>query len=157
MIKYVVGDATQPIGEGLKVIAHICNNQGAWGAGFVVALSKRWKRPERMYKHLFSGEHGVTKPKLGDIQIVVAEPDIFVCNMIAQDGLPSKDNRQPLSYDALQSCSTTLAFRLERAKANISVHMPRIGTGFGGGSWSVIEKIIEATVGEKFEVTVYDQ
>ena len=158
MIKYVKGDATQPIGEGLKVIAHICNNKGAWGAGFVLALSKRWMRPERMYKHSFydSDRTGDPIPALGDIQIAVAEPDIFVCNMIAQDGLPSKERYQVVNYDALQKCLTTLTFRLERAKSMISVHMPRIGTGFGGGRWEIIEQIIAATVGEKFNVTVYD-
>jgi O-acetyl-ADP-ribose deacetylase (regulator of RNase III) len=156
MVRYVTGDATKPIGEGLKVIAHICNDKGAWGAGFVLALSKRWERPERMYKHLFD-KRRENRPKLGDIQIVIAESDIFVCNMIAQKGLPTKDNRQPLDYQALQTCLTTLTFRLERCKQKISVHMPRIGTGYGGGNWGVIEKIIAATVGEKFEVTVYDQ
>ena len=39
-IKYVVGDATAPQGESKKIICHICNDLGAWGAGFVLALSK---------------------------------------------------------------------------------------------------------------------
>ena len=30
-IKYVKGDATEPIGEGNKLIVHICNNVGKWG------------------------------------------------------------------------------------------------------------------------------
>jgi len=40
MITYLVGDATQPQGEGVKVIAHICNDIGAWGAGFVIGNFK---------------------------------------------------------------------------------------------------------------------
>lgn len=43
-IHYVTGDATEPIGEGEKIIAHICNDQGGWGAGFVLALSKKMGR-----------------------------------------------------------------------------------------------------------------
>jgi hypothetical protein len=27
MIKYVIGDATNPIGEGNKFIPHVCNNK----------------------------------------------------------------------------------------------------------------------------------
>lgn len=29
-IKYIVGDATSPIGEGLKIIPHVCNDQGGF-------------------------------------------------------------------------------------------------------------------------------
>jgi O-acetyl-ADP-ribose deacetylase (regulator of RNase III) len=42
-IFYMTGDATAPVGEGQKLIVHVCNDIGAWGAGFVLALSKRWK------------------------------------------------------------------------------------------------------------------
>jgi hypothetical protein len=40
-IAYHVGDATMPVGDGPKILVHICNNIGAWGRGFVVALSRR--------------------------------------------------------------------------------------------------------------------
>ena len=46
-IKYVIGDATQPVGEGEKLILHIVNDSNRWGAGFVLSLSKRWKEPEK--------------------------------------------------------------------------------------------------------------
>ena len=49
-INYLVGDATRPVGEGVKLIIHCCNDIGAWGAGFVVALSKRWEGPEKCYR-----------------------------------------------------------------------------------------------------------
>ena len=52
-IKYIKGDATRPIGDGSKLILHICNDVGAWGSGFVVALSKRWKEPEQKYRELY--------------------------------------------------------------------------------------------------------
>ena len=51
----VVGDATDPqfssISE-VAIIPHICNDQGGWGRGFVLALSKKWKAPERAYRTL---------------------------------------------------------------------------------------------------------
>lgn len=40
-ILYIKGDATAPIGSGVKVITHICNDIGGWGKGFVLALSKK--------------------------------------------------------------------------------------------------------------------
>ena len=45
-IIYLKGDATSPQVKGYKVIAHICNNRGSWGAGFVMAISKKWSSPE---------------------------------------------------------------------------------------------------------------
>lgn len=38
---YVYGDATVPLGTGNRIIAHICNDTGAWGRGFVLFLSRR--------------------------------------------------------------------------------------------------------------------
>ena len=48
-ITYIVGDATRPIGDGPKIIAHCCNTVGAWGAGFVMAISNRWFEPSVAY------------------------------------------------------------------------------------------------------------
>lgn len=48
-LTFVRGDATNPQAKGPKVIAHICNDRGAWGKGFVLAISKRWPEPEAAY------------------------------------------------------------------------------------------------------------
>ena len=53
-ILYIKGDATAPIGSGVKVITHICNDIGGWGKGFVLALSKKWKMPEEAYRQWYS-------------------------------------------------------------------------------------------------------
>lgn len=49
-IQYTTGDATQPLADGAKIICHVCNDIGGWGAGFVVALSRKWSEPERAYR-----------------------------------------------------------------------------------------------------------
>lgn len=49
-ITYLKGDATQPQAKGAKVIAHVCNDLGGWGKGFVLAISKRWPQPEKQYR-----------------------------------------------------------------------------------------------------------
>lgn len=72
-IKYLKGDATKPIGEGNKVIVHVCNDVGGWGRGFVLALSKRWAEPERKYREWAkSGD----KFELGEVQFVQVEPTV---------------------------------------------------------------------------------
>ncbi|WP_422664384.1 hypothetical protein [Streptomyces mirabilis] len=37
-IMYVRGDAATPSAKGVKLIAHVCNDIGGWGKGFVLAL-----------------------------------------------------------------------------------------------------------------------
>ena len=50
---YFEGDATSPIGDGKKIIPHVCNDIGGWGKGFVLALSKKWPEPEEYYRKFF--------------------------------------------------------------------------------------------------------
>ena len=51
---YTIGNATQPEGRP-AIIVHVCNDVGAWGRGFVLALSRRWPEPERRYRHWAQG------------------------------------------------------------------------------------------------------
>jgi O-acetyl-ADP-ribose deacetylase (regulator of RNase III) len=155
-IQYVVGDATHPVGDGVKFLCHVCNDMGAWGAGFVLAVSSRWGTPEKSYrlwaKSKFSPDSTF---RLGAIELVQVEPMVFVANMIAQTLGWSSLQGPPIRYEALSECLHKLA---QNAKIyNASVHMPRIGAGLAGGSWSKIEEIIkESLVDEGVSVTVYD-
>ena len=153
-IKFLKGDATLPQGEGPKFIIHICNDVGAWGKGFVLAISKRWPEPEREYRNWYATR--VVSFSLGMIQTVQVEPQLHVVNMIAQSGLRWTNKTQPpIRYDALETCLKQVA---NRAKAlNASVHMPRIGCGLAGGKWNLIEPIIiETLCSNNIPVSVYD-
>ncbi len=67
MIRYKSGDATNPIIKtGTRVIAHICNDSGKWGAGFSGALSNQWKEPEEFYRRQF--RFAKNRFKLGEVQ-----------------------------------------------------------------------------------------
>ena len=137
-LKYVTGSVLEPIGEGRKVIAHVANNSGGWGRGFVVALSNKWALPEQTYRHNY--RKGLYF-KLGDVHEVPVTDDITVCNMIAQNGY--KDpirNPVPLNYQALEVALKEVFLIAEDLGATI--HMPRIGAGLGGGNWDRIEAII---------------
>ena len=57
-IRYLQGDATQPQATGNRIIAHICNDQGGWGKGFVAALSKHWGGPEAAYRSWYQDRSG---------------------------------------------------------------------------------------------------
>lgn len=149
-IKYVIGDATQPVGEGEKLILHIVNDSNRWGAGFVLSLSKRWKEPEKVYRE----QKNYT---LGKIEVIRVEKDICVVNMIAQhDVKPTKDSNgsivPPIRYDALKACLITVNDIAVRTGATI--HAPRFGAGLSGGDWNKIEQIIKETL--TVDVTIYD-
>ncbi len=155
IIKYITGDATAPIEDGYKLIIHICNDIGAWGRGFVLAISKRWKEPERAYrtwKYL-----SFNRFTLGAIQEIIVEPDISVINMVAQHGVRfDKDGKPPIRLEALSKCLDKVLV-LAKQK-NCSIHAPRIGCGLGGcNNWLEIEKLlIEKLVNNGINVTIYD-
>jgi O-acetyl-ADP-ribose deacetylase (regulator of RNase III) len=170
-IKYLVGDATRPVGNKTNIIAHICNDKGGWGRGFVLALSERWpiintySSPEHAYrewsKHKWKGKDFV----LGQIQTIWVEDTTFVCNMIAQrDYRPLEEQGVKLhlpnvNYSALLECLTRLRVECELSPhpEDISIHMPRIGSGFGKGSWDKIEKIINHVLEDSnMPIFIYD-
>lgn len=147
-IRYVAGDATDPQGQGPIIIAHVVNDQSGWGAGFVAALSRRQRDPEFAYRR-WAGQTGTAAARasagdpefaLGQVQFVALGQERWVANMLAQHGYRSAENRQPLDYRALARCLLRVA-KFARAQ-RASVHMPRIGTGLGGGDWSVILSIL---------------
>lgn len=159
-VRYITGDATRPTGDGLKIIAHCCNNVGAWGAGFVVALSRRWERPEREYRRWAEG-HGDVKFRgmLGAMQLVPVEDDIYVANIVGQDGIgKSSGGKSPVRYDAISTGLRFVAqYALDHRDRRVSVHMPRIGCGLAGGQWSEIEPLLDRHfVAHGIPVTVYD-
>jgi O-acetyl-ADP-ribose deacetylase (regulator of RNase III) len=156
VITYVTGDATQPIGVGPRVIVHVCNDVGKWGAGFVVALSGRWREPEAAYKAWYRRRQGAAEPpfQLGSVQFVAVADQLWVANMIAQRDIKrSRKGEAPVRYDAI---ATGLGHVAKFAEVNrAAVHMARIGAGLAGGDWNEIESIINETLGA-IEVTVYD-
>ncbi len=160
MMHYIRGDATNPIGEGRKLICHICNDIGKWGAGFVLALNKKSSAPMEEYrKWWFNGQeldeiYGCTPFKLGEIQLVHLKEQTWVVNMIAQHNIRyDRNNLPPIRYDAVQQClhKVNELFTV----FTFSVHMPRIGCGLAGGTWEKIEPIIAEELKTR-EVFVYD-
>lgn len=153
-IRYIQGDAMQPQAKGNRVIAHVCNDLGGWGKGFVMAISKRWPEPEAAYR-VWHRERSKNDFGLGAIQLVQVEPYIWVANMVAQRGMKTGSNGPPIRYEAVRACLKTLA--IEASRLGVSVHMPRIGCGLAGGRWEQIEPIIlEELVSQGVDVTVYD-
>ena len=153
-INYLVGDATRPLTKGNKIIAHICNDIGAWGKGFVLALSKLYPEPERAYRHWY-GAREQNDFALGAVQFVAVSPEIVIANMIGQHGIRKTGGNPPIRYDAVEKALETVGKKALEREA--SVHLPRIGCGLAGGFWDKIEPLVEKQICDKgIMVFVYD-
>ena len=153
-ISVLKGDATRPQAKGVKIIAHICNDRGGWGKGFVVAISKRWPEPEDAYRAWYA-DRSRNDFGLGAVQFVPVEEYVWVANMVAQHGMTGGSGGPPIRYEAVEECLAKVAQKAVELKA--SVHMPRIGCGLAGGKWEHIEPIIVKTLcASEVPVTVYD-
>ncbi|MFI6689744.1 macro domain-containing protein [Streptomyces sp. NPDC050485] len=153
-IVYVRGDATAPHGKGVKLIAHVCNDLGGWGKGFVVAISRRWPEPERAYRR-WHRERAGNDFGLGAVQFVQVDPYVWVANMVGQHGIRTGSKGVPVRYEAIDKALTALADKALELEA--SVHMPRIGCGLAGGSWPRVEPLVmDRLIARGIAVTVYD-
>jgi len=171
-IVYLEGDATQPIKKPACIV-HVCNDIAVWGAGFVLALSRRFGNaggsPEACYREwarkkvwpssilvaqdvvassvVPSGASvRIASFELGQVQFVQVADDLYVANMIAQHDVGFKSGQIPLRYDMLRECLIKVYSAIDEIKAfTMTVHMPRIGCGLAGGNWNDVEKIIRET------------
>jgi O-acetyl-ADP-ribose deacetylase (regulator of RNase III) len=155
-VQYVTGDATQPVTAGPVIIAHVCNDVGRWGAGFVLAISKRWKEPEAQYRRWNRGDLSDTPPfALGEVLFVPVADGVKVANIIGQHGVRWQGDVPPIRYEAVDAALKTVGD--EALHTGASVHMPRIGCGLAGGTWDRIEPILHAHLTDRgVAVTVYD-
>lgn len=156
MIKTVKGNVLSPIvQDGTRVIAHVVNNQGKWGAGFSGNLSKKWPEPERYYRQKARWDR--YEFKLGNVQWVYPDfndESIAVVNLIAQHSTHSHHNKIPIRYDALEKCLKKLDVGA-KAIGPSTIHMPMIGAGLARGDWGEIYKLIEKTLISQ-EVYIYE-
>ncbi|MEU2022373.1 macro domain-containing protein [Streptomyces sp. NPDC016469] len=153
-ITYVRGDATAPRGKGVKVVVHVCNDLGGWGKGFVLALSRRWPEPEAAYRS-WHRERAGNDFGLGAVQFVQVTPFVWVANLVGQRGMRRGSKGVPVRYEAIDRGLVAVADRALELGA--SVHMPRIGCGLAGGTWSRIEPLITTRLTDRgLSVTVYD-
>jgi len=147
-ITYLKGDTTYPQGEGNKMIIHVCNDLGRWGRGFVLALSKRWREPEEVYR-----SYNKENLMLGNVQFICVEDDIIVANMIGQHDIkPNELGEPPVRYWAIKMALSKVN---QMAKlSNSTIHCPKFGSGLSAGKWEEIEKIIKETI--EVDVFVYE-
>lgn len=160
-LKYIKGDATNPVDDGEIVIIHVVNDKNLWGSGFVLALSAKWLEPELWYRRWFGGAYKINgkrdKPALGKVQLVpITGTDIVVANLIGQHDVRTDPNGEPpIRYDAIETGLKEIAAYCDQA--NASVHCPKFGADRAGGDWNQIEALIKSElIAHGIDVTVYE-
>ncbi len=161
-------------GPKTKIIAHVCNDIGGWGSGFVIPLAKQYPEAEQQYRRWAANGYDQNQDfELGNLGLVAVQaPDfqngkttnghIYVANMVAQHGTissPGKDRTQvdvtPLRYWALAQCMKKLADGVSKFPNGVEFHVPKFGADRAGGRWEVIETLIEEVWLPVGDVTVY--
>lgn len=139
-LTYLVGDASAPIGDGPKIIAHCVSDNGrSYGKGFALTLKEKYPSAAEEY---YARAHSTISPLEGGGIILthdLTEQDrqILVAAMVAQHGLGSASLRLSWLTIALSDLA------LYAIEVGASVHLPRIGCGLAGGKWSEVSPILE--------------
>lgn len=185
-LKVVRGDVTTPqftAPDEIAVVTHVCNNTKGWGAGFVLALSKKDNNPKDCYQNMFR-KFTIPKDKNKMLGLVSFAsfcssrryqeydglrsfdgymsfiPKIIIANMIAQDGVIGySDYEIPLRYSALIKCMQFVADWInERTNPEkYVIHTPKFGSDLAGGNWYfILDLIREQWLDCGIDVVVYE-
>jgi O-acetyl-ADP-ribose deacetylase (regulator of RNase III) len=149
--RYLVGNALEPR-EGRGLIGFIVNDGTPnWGAGFARALAQKWPQVQESFREHANADRDVLA--LGRIHASWLKEELAAVALVAQHGYGRSETPR-LREEALRACLDRLA-GLAQEHA-LPVHLPRIGTGQGGGNWQRTARLIEETlVARGIHTTVY--
>lgn len=154
MITYKKGDLLS-VTEG--IIAHGCNAQGVMGSGVAALVKAKYPAAFEQYvadlEMLTKDEAYMGMSPLGyvsfwspsDLNVSLTADSLLIANCITQN-LFGRDGSKFVSYDAIHTCFVALE-RIAKM-TGMTINIPRIGAGLGGGDWTVIEAIINSVCKE---------
>lgn len=134
------------------IIPHVCNNVDVFGGGFAAAVSDRFPIVKENY-HLLG--KSFLKNNFGHVQFIDVPiknkfgNKLIFANMIAQNGLPDRNNRRCLNYATLVKSMVLVSNYIKNNtnkiddNINIEIHAPKFGSGIAGGNWNFISDLIE--------------
>lgn len=121
-------------------IVHGVNCQGIMGSGVALAIKKKYPIVFEKYR-----EHVITtgmiasqqRILLGTLFAVPVTEELTVINAFTQINYGATGKHA--SYDAIDEAAERLARSIGM---DVPIAMPKIGTGYGGLSWSVVHPIL---------------
>ena len=158
LIQYRRGDATAPA-ERPAAILHVVNDKGLWGAGFSGALDRAYDGlPGRHYRRWARRTDSVDCwwPVFGLDSVLwqYLSHTIAIGHLCAQRGVGRGQRR--VDYASLRACLEDVVQSPPFGNQEITYHLPRIGTGYGGGRWEEVEAILNDTIAKAAPTYVYD-
>lgn len=166
MITYKQGDVTKADEKGLKALCHIVNSRNSFASGVVVSIAKKWPHVKRMYHDWYQSTvyndeiNDETVPfELGEIQIIKADDETYVINMLAQklggDNLCG-EYLPPIRLEAVKECIMRVADFIKKSTDPITLTVPKFGSLRAGGNFDRdILPLIEKYWGE-LDVVIYE-
>lgn len=157
MIKYKLGDVTNPEVTKPTIIVHCCNDIGVMGGGVAAALRNKWPRVYVQYENWYHAHKGFGRKQLvlGQVQYVAVETNLWVCNLIGQRDVQSYEGLPPIRYEAIREGLRRISTFLKESNKTFEIVMPRIGAGLAGGEWGKISAIVNEEL-KDLDVVVYD-
>lgn len=143
MIKYIKGDLFTTEAD---IIGHGVNCVGGFASGVAAGIAHNHPKARIAYLN----KHKTSKWKLGDVQFVRSQ-DKWIANLTTQQEYLPRGICH-VDYKAVELVMKELKyFAVEN---NMTVAIPKIGSGLAGGDWNIIESIINE-VFDNVEILVY--
>ena len=162
MIKYVKGNLFEHIDQDC-VVAHCCNDIGAWGAGFVLAINRYLGLgPKKSFinasKNSLYDLGSVDYARVIELDYAPIDFAITVANMCGQHGVGAGSTgdlrvTKPIRYAALVHAMEDVLRYVDEFPQPILC--PKFGSALAGGNWDFINELIEEIWGE-LDVTVFE-
>ena len=157
MIHYVKGNL---LDSNCNYICHQVNCQGVMGSGIAKQIRERWPEVYKQYRDHYGYVDAVHYGNL--IDYLLGSTDVVelcdgsgrhVINMYSQLKC-GYDGKRYTSYGAFEEALSQIK---KRVPAGSKIGFPKnIGCGLGGGNWKVISAMIEAELGDDYEVYIYE-
>lgn len=134
------------------LLVHGCNTKSVMGAG--IALQIKHKYPNAFNDYFMKCQlTNNTDSLLGDIVTTRITDEFYIVNAFTQINYGRYHYWSNVNYEAIRSVFTKvndLALYY-----NLPVIFPMIGSGYGGGDWTIIEEIIDINLDPKIEKTLF--
>lgn len=151
MIQYYEGDILE---SGADIICHQVNCKGAFGRGMAGQIKKKFPAVEKTYKMLTSQwtqkAGGKTSALLGKVSAQPVELDgrwFLIANLYGQDDYGKTGLFT--DYAALETAMKEIRSFVDARQKQETVAFPyKMGCGYAGGDWKVVEHMIQEIFGD---------
>lgn len=170
-IQFKDGNALEPAETGNLLLVHVCNDiPGCLGAGIAGAIAKKWPIVKKENKAWGNGDSITSyishqQQRLGEIQVVKVKGDfknndgLAVVNLIGQRDVTYFHGEPPVRYQSILEGLWKVRDLIESLPTKVkpvNIVMPRIASALSGGSWSLVEPLINKVFADTdIGVTVY--